>query len=627
MNEDDLLGAVDELWGLQEGLLTQLETATVMYVDLSESTRYKEERGHIRGIAKNIQFNTMVSETLTDRAAELAADGLIDEWDVVKYMGDEVMAYFAGEESSRAAVDVGKSIQTALRDQNRMQQDPLEESHAKVGINTGEVLFAQYHEAAPEDPQGLPVDIAARLTSLAKPGQILIGGAVAEKIDHAGDIRLGDRVTRDLQGIEEPTELLEVDWGDGLKNIAMKELQSISTIDANPSAVEQYIGERDLLSREGTIDLSLYTFETLAATMRSQLTRTDTDLNFRILIRNPAADRAKADHVRGSMRTIREILHKNENLQISVRFYDSAPMLRTYAFHPHAADEPLGLCGIYKYDPSAPSNFVGAEDNQLIACEGGSVMEEKLLDAHTSRFRYNWSEQSEERALIFDLDGLLIDTMPAYEEAWLSAFQQFGLNNVPGRTFYEREGEASRVTVREVYEEHRGKEPSEDIITAMINRRDEVLEDVYEPTFFPYAKTLIERLSRKYMQLCLVTGSERLEKKFGDDIEFFNAFDHVVTGADKSAHDSPQNPFSRALELLNMSPEQCRVIENSPLGVEAAQAAGIPTMVVNDNSPLPARRFKKMDVLRVFSDLHEAASVLLLMDTNVPPNQLLEFID
>jgi len=627
MSEDDLLAAVDELRGLQEELLTQLETAAVMYADLAESTRYKEERGHIRGIAKNIQFNTMVSETLTDRAAELAEDGLIDEWDVVKYMGDEVMAYFTGEEPSRAAVDVAKEIQTCLRGRNQKQQDSLEESHAKIGINTGEVLFARYHDAAPEDPQGLPVDVAARLTSLAKPGQILVGKTVAEGFQYAGDIRLGDRVTRNLRGIKEPIELLEVDWGDGLKNIATKESQSISTIDANPSAVERYIEEHDLLSKEGRIDLSLYTFETLAATMRSQLTRADTDLQFRILVRNPAADRLKADHVRGSMRTIREILQKNENLQFSVRFYDSAPMLRTYAFHPTAAAQPLGLCGIYKYDSSAPSNFVGAEDNQLIVCEGSSVMEEKLLDVHTSRFRYEWNEQSEDRALIFDLDGLLIDTMPAYEEAWLSAFRQFGLTNVPGRIFYEREGEASQTTVREVYEEYRGDEPSEEIVTAMITRRDEVLDDLYEPTFFPYAETLIERLSDKNMQLCLVTGSEDLEGKFGDDMAFLDAFDHVVTGADKSAHDSAQNPFSQALDLLDMAPEQCRVIENAPLGVEAAQAAGIPTMVVNDNSPLPARRFEEMDVLRVFSDLQEAASVLMLMDTNASPDRLLEIID
>lgn len=627
MSEDDLLTAVDQIHGLEEDLLSQLETATVMYVDLSESTRYKEERGHVRGIAKNIQFNTVVSDTLADRADELAADRLLDEWDVVKYMGDEVMAYFDGPEASRAAVEVAKAVQTALRDRNGKHKDPLEKSHAKIGINTGEVLFVRYHDAAPDDPQGLPVDIAARLTSLAKPGQVLIGEAVAEGLQYAGEIRLGDRATRSLRGIEEPVELVEVDWGEGLQNIATKESRSISTIDANPSAVERYIEEHELLSEEGRIDLSLYTFETLAATMRSQLTRTKTELEFRILIRNPAADPAKADHVRGSMRTIREILQKNEDLQFSVRFYDSAPMLRTYAFHPAAAAEPLGLCGIYKYDSSAPSNFVGAEDNQLIACEGGSGMEEKLLDAHNSRFRYNWTEHSDDRALIFDLDGLLIDTMPAYEEAWLSAFQQFGLTNVPGRTFYEREGEASRVTVREVYQKYRNEEPSEEIVTAMIKRRDEVLEDVYEPNFFPYAKSLIDRLEQKDMPLCLVTGSEDLNDKFGDDIGFLDSFDHVVTGADKSAHDSPQNPFSQAVDLLNMSSDQCQVIENAPLGVEAAQAAGIPTMVVNDNSPLPARRFEEMDVLRVFPDLREIASVLLLMDTNTSPQRLLDIVD
>lgn len=626
-DSQNLIDASEQLFGIRKSLFSQRERATIIYIDLSDSTEYKEKRGHVRGIARNIHFNLTVSKIIRKKCGKFVDEGLIQDWEVVKYIGDEIMGYVRGNQSQEAAIRTAIEIQRRHFEDNKTKQDPLEETEAKIGINTGDVLFAQYDESGPKDPQGLPVDVAARLTSLAKAGQILISSENGEGIELSEDYGVGDPVFRELKGLGERVEVAEIDWGQRYQDIKAGDKSSISAIEAGPNRVERFLDENDLLEGPMRIDLSLYTFETLAATIRPRLINSDEDLHFRILIRNPKHDQIKATHVRSSVRTIREIVQKNDDITFSIRFYESPPMLRTYSFHDLDKSNLVGLCGIYKYDTDAPAKFVGAEGNQLIICKNRSDIERSLLNAHVSRFEYSWETLSEDRAVIFDLDGLLVDTMPFYEKAWQTGFEQFNFNNIPPATFYEREGEDSEVTVREIYKQYRDKEAPEEIVEAIITRRDEVLNEIYTPEFFPGARKLLERFEDKGLKTCLVTGTSNPSEKMGDNAQFLDRFDYIISSADKSAAESRQNPYKLALRNMNIDSGQAVVVENAPLGIECATAAGIPTIAVDQNDMISSEEFTEAGAMRVYNSLSEIASILLLMDTNYDQKELLSMLD
>lgn len=628
-NDDsyDLIDASKQLRDLRDSLFSQQEQATIIFIDLAGSMVYKEKRGHIKGIEKNIQFNLSVTDIIQDACSELENQELIERWEIVKYVGDEVMLYLEGSQSSEAAVQVGKKVHKKFRSKNATREDPLEQMQARIGINTGQVLFAQYQESGPSDPQGLPVDIASRLSSLAKPGQILISSEDAKALNPNDHYDLSDATKRDFKGLGEKLGVVEINWGNGYQDIATGKPSSVSAIEAAPQRVKGFMEQNDLLKGSVRIDLSLYTFETLAATIRPELIRSDEDLYFRVLIRNPKSDQFKADHIRSSVRTIREILQRNNDIMFSVRFYESPPMLRTYAFHDLESSEDYGLCGMYRYDPDAQAKFIGAEGNQMIVSENQTELEQSLLNAHTSRFQYNWERLTKDRAVIFDLDGSLIDTMPYYETAWKSAFEQFGVKNLPSKIFYEREGEQPSKTVKEVYSEFKGEEPSDEIVTAIINRLDEMIAETYTPDFFPGVQNLLGRIQSKNIKMCLVTGSENLSDKFDENTEFLNYFDEIISGADKSAVDSPQNPYSLALRNLNIGPDKALVVENAPLGIRCAVAENIPTIAINHKNILENDVLLDAGAVEVYNKFEELTSLLLLMDTNYPPEDLIEMID
>jgi beta-phosphoglucomutase len=87
----------------------------------------------------------------------------------------------------------------------------------------------------------------------------------------------------------------------------------------------------------------------------------------------------------------------------------------------------------------------------------------------------------------------------------------------------------------------------------------------------------------------VVSGSskEEIETVLDDNIGS-NSFDFVISGDDlKKGQGKPDPaPFQTALQRMNLTPSEAIVVENSPLGIEAADKAGIPYIVTLNNTPL-----------------------------------------
>src|SRR5205809_849738 len=102
-------------------------------------------------------------------------------------------------------------------------------------------------------------------------------------------------------------------------------------------------------------------------------------------------------------------------------------------------------------------------------------------------------------------------------------------------------------------------------------------------------KELVNDLKSCGCLKAVVSGSskEEIETILDENIGT-NNFDLVISGDDlKEGQGKPDPaPFQRALQKMNLKPSEALVVENSPLGVEAANKAGIPYIVTLNNSPL-----------------------------------------
>jgi HAD superfamily hydrolase (TIGR01509 family) len=185
------------------------------------------------------------------------------------------------------------------------------------------------------------------------------------------------------------------------------------------------------------------------------------------------------------------------------------------------------------------------------------------------------------KALIFDMDGVLVDSMPFHAAAWKKAFLDMGME-IQDRDIYAIEGSNPRNGLPLLIRKAR-KEPEAydfEIITSIYRQE---FKRVFELKAFDGMKECLDLLKKRFM-LSVVSGSDHVIVHSIVDQLFPDIFDIVVTGDDIKNSKPDPDPFLEAVELLNVRREECVVIENAILGVEAAKKAeiyciGVPTYV------------------------------------------------
>ncbi|MFP4655361.1 MAG: HAD family hydrolase [Methanohalobium sp.] len=176
------------------------------------------------------------------------------------------------------------------------------------------------------------------------------------------------------------------------------------------------------------------------------------------------------------------------------------------------------------------------------------------------------------KALIFDLDGVLVNSMPYHVEAMKVAFDNIG-ERINKQDIYEHEGSRTVDIVRDL------------LIKANKNPESYNLEDIiyqYKQEFnkisrlepFRGLKDVLYTLKNKY-HLCVVSGAEEsivldiLEKLYPD------VFDIIITAKDVEDGKPNPEPYLKAIEKLGVEKDECIVFENAVLGVESAKRAGL----------------------------------------------------
>jgi HAD superfamily hydrolase (TIGR01509 family) len=176
-------------------------------------------------------------------------------------------------------------------------------------------------------------------------------------------------------------------------------------------------------------------------------------------------------------------------------------------------------------------------------------------------------------AVIFDLDGVIVNSEPCHERAFRDIFHQLGCGATHGIDFEAYYGRSDRALWLDFVAIHQPPCPIEELIDRKQRRFMEILDR--EKPIFAELPGLVEKLSRRY-KLAVASGSYH---PVIDQVlamrglrRFFSA---VVSVQDVPRGKPAPDVFLRAAELLDAPPGECCVIEDAAAGVEAALAAGM----------------------------------------------------
>lgn len=192
------------------------------------------------------------------------------------------------------------------------------------------------------------------------------------------------------------------------------------------------------------------------------------------------------------------------------------------------------------------------------------------------------------KAVLFDMDGVLYDSMPNHAIAWTRSMADYGLKMTRADA-YATEGARGIDTIRDLVLRQLHKEISPEKAQEMYDLKTRYFHELPTAPIFPGVLQLMDKIVRAGMTVNVVTGSGQrpLINRLLDDFGRYLTPDHITTAYDVEHGKPAPDPYLAGLRKAgNLRPDEAIVVENAPLGVKSGVAAGIFTVAVN-SGPLP----------------------------------------
>ena len=175
-------------------------------------------------------------------------------------------------------------------------------------------------------------------------------------------------------------------------------------------------------------------------------------------------------------------------------------------------------------------------------------------------------------ALIFDLDGVIVDSMPVHQRAWRQYLESLGIE--PGDLLARMHGQRNDEIVRDFL----GPGVDEDTVNAHGAAKErlyrDMLRDRLREHLVPGIAELLGRIEGA--PVAVATNAERPNVDFIlDGGGLRSHFTAIVDGSQVALPKPAPDVYLRAAELLEIPPRNCVVFEDSPIGITAARAAGM----------------------------------------------------
>lgn len=205
------------------------------------------------------------------------------------------------------------------------------------------------------------------------------------------------------------------------------------------------------------------------------------------------------------------------------------------------------------------------------------------------------------KAVVFDMDGVLLDTETICDKTWDIAAKELGLDQMTEakkRCLGTSKNDTALI-LNEIY----GKDFDTD---AFMERTSEIFREIEEKNGIGkmfWAKESLEALKEKYRIALASSTREKTVRRQLKDAGLLEFFETITTG-DMVEHSKPEpDIYLKACKSLHLSPENCIAVEDSPNGIKSAKSAGMKTVMIPDRIEPDEKTKKLCDA--VFKNLKE----------------------
>ena len=229
---------------------------------------------------------------------------------------------------------------------------------------------------------------------------------------------------------------------------------------------------------------------------------------------------------------------------------------------------------------------MGMSDDYRIAIECGSTMVRigsTIFGERSSGSTPNYTVRALPKAVFFDQDGVLFNSMPYHARSWEWAMHKHGLPFTENQT-YQNEGRTGASVINEANRLIHGVDATPELIEAVYADKSQHFNELTGgklPELIPGIREVLAFLKSRGVQCWVVTGSG--QKSLLDNLRktFPDTFSGVISAFDVQHGKPHPEPYLKAWERCGFAKNECMVVENAPLGVRAGKAAELFTVAVN----------------------------------------------
>jgi len=180
--------------------------------------------------------------------------------------------------------------------------------------------------------------------------------------------------------------------------------------------------------------------------------------------------------------------------------------------------------------------------------------------------------------ILFDMDGVLINSMKYHIEAWKKAFDKYNISTTEKR-ITELAGMTSKETI-EIITAEDNILCNDKLILDIKTQKGIELDKIFKVELYSGVLNYLKKLKKKGFVLALVSGARNYEVEMTIKKYFMGLFDVVITGDDVKFGKPNPEPYQRVIDKLNLVKSKSVIIEDALSGIQSANSAGIDVFVL-----------------------------------------------
>lgn len=217
------------------------------------------------------------------------------------------------------------------------------------------------------------------------------------------------------------------------------------------------------------------------------------------------------------------------------------------------------------------------------------------------------------KAVLFDMDGVLFDSMKNHTLAWYRTISGLGIACCRDE-FYRYEGCTGAGTINLFFQRTFGRDATQQEVEHIYAEKSRYFNELPEPLPMPGAVEILQHVVERGIAPVLVTGSGQLSLLERLGAVFPGVFrpENMVTAYDVTQGKPHPEPYLSGLAKAGVKSCEALVVENAPMGVRAGVAAGIFTVAVN-TGPIPPELLREAGADVIFPDMQSFVPVFCNM--------------